>query len=103
MGLLNFEPLEFSYINRNLDYIPKESVYRLYFQTLIIMSDNMNSYRTILDFIERHVTEDDGWDVFSKVASEMVSVFENVEMKAMLLALIKSHRKGDDDESEIVL
>lgn len=103
MGLLYFEPFDFSYIDENLDCVSKESVYRLYFQTLIMMSDNMDSFKNILMFTNRHVTEDDGWDIFSKVALEQITKIENLEMRAILINLIKSHRKGDDDESKIVL
>lgn len=105
--LLQFDSLgsfgSSEYIDENnLEYI-NESLYRLYFQTLIIMSDKMDSFKTILRFIDRHVSEDDGWDVFSKVATEMLTTIENLEMRTLLIELIKSHRKDDCDGPEIVL
>ena len=107
MGLLYFDSFgsigSFEPIDENLYCVSKEPVYRLYFQTLIVMSDNMDSFKNSLMFINSNVTEDDGWDIFSKVASEQITKIENLEMRAILINLIKSHRKDDCDGPEIVL
>ena len=104
--LLQFDSFgSYEYIdeNNNLNYNRDESVYSLYFQTLIIMSDKMDSFKAILRYIDRQVSEDDGWDIFSKIATEMLTAIENMEMRALLIELIKSHRKDDCDGPEIIL
>ena len=102
--LLQFDSFGSSDIDENnMKYNRGEAVYRLYFQTLIIMSDKMDSFKNALEFIDKDIIDDNGWEIFSKVATEMLTVIENAEMRAMLIELIKSHRKDDCDEPDIVL